>query len=65
MAPVATQKQQPKDGQLINPFYSPSTADDGDEQYQYAQYKVRAILGIAQPANSSFSLPSQTFPGRL
>jgi sulfonate dioxygenase len=39
MAPVATQKQQPKDGQLINPFYSPSTADDGDEQYQYAQYK--------------------------
>jgi sulfonate dioxygenase len=44
MAPVATQKQQPKDEQLINPFYSPSTADDGDEQYQYAQYKVRAIL---------------------
>lgn len=36
MAPVATEKSgQP----LINPFYSPSTADDGNEQYKYAQYK--------------------------
>ena len=65
MAPVATEKQHE---QLINPFYSPSTADDGNEQYKYAQYKVCAILGIApltivQPANSSFSLPSQPFPG--
>ncbi|KAH9052903.1 alpha-ketoglutarate-dependent sulfonate dioxygenase [Lactarius deliciosus] len=34
MAPVATERQQ-----LINPFYSPSTTDDGDKQYKYAQYK--------------------------
>ncbi|KAI9439838.1 alpha-ketoglutarate-dependent sulfonate dioxygenase [Lactarius indigo] len=39
MAPVATEKQQQSDERLINPFYSPSTADDGDEQYKYAQYK--------------------------
>jgi hypothetical protein len=24
----------------INPFYSPSIVDDGDQSYQYAQYKV-------------------------
>ncbi|KAI9463288.1 alpha-ketoglutarate-dependent sulfonate dioxygenase [Lactarius psammicola] len=39
MAPVAAEKQQQNDEQLINPFYSPSTADDGNEQYKYAQYK--------------------------
>ena len=51
MAPVAT---------VINPFYSPSTADDGNEQYKYAQYKVCAILGIARlPTNSPFQ---PTFP---
>ena len=45
MAPVAT-KENPtsenlkKDSGVFNPFYSPSTGDDGDETYQYARYKV-------------------------
>jgi len=26
---------------LFNPFYSPSGDDDGNETYQYAEFKVR------------------------
>jgi sulfonate dioxygenase len=29
---------------VVNPFYSPSIQDDGDESYRYAQYKVRLLL---------------------
>lgn len=28
---------------IINPFYSPSTTDDTDESYPYAQYKVSIL----------------------
>jgi sulfonate dioxygenase len=45
MAAITATRQERNNGQLINPFYSPSFADDGNEQYEYAQYKVRAILG--------------------
>lgn len=49
MAAITTVKREQKNGQPINPFYSPSVIDDGNEQYKYAQYKVRAIPG---PRNS-------------
>ncbi|KAA1477176.1 alpha-ketoglutarate-dependent sulfonate dioxygenase [Dentipellis sp. KUC8613] len=44
MAPVATseapsQSTQPKKEQVFNPFYSPAIADDGDNNYKWAQYK--------------------------
>ncbi|KAF8501545.1 alpha-ketoglutarate-dependent sulfonate dioxygenase [Russula emetica] len=38
-AATTPSKQEQKNGQLINPFYSPSFIDDGNEQYKYAQYK--------------------------
>ena len=47
---------QPKDKQLINPFYSPSTTDDGNDQYKYAHYKVRT-----HPYKFLFSLPISIF----
>lgn len=53
MAPVATEKQRQNDEQLINPFYSPSTADDGNEQYKYAQYKVMCHPWNCAPRPSS------------
>ena len=28
---------------LANPFYSPAIADDGDDTYKFAQYKVRGL----------------------
>jgi sulfonate dioxygenase len=54
MAPVATHDQVDakaptteerieslkKDAQVFNPFYSPSIGDDGDDTYEFAQYKV-------------------------
>ena len=46
METIATTKREHQSGQLVNPFYSPSTTDDGNEQYKYAQYKVFEILGI-------------------
>jgi sulfonate dioxygenase len=51
-----------KNGPLINPFYSPSFTDDGNEQYKYAQYKVRAIPQnhLRFVHNSPFIQP--TFP---
>jgi sulfonate dioxygenase len=42
MTAIPAAKRDQKNGQLINPFYSPSFTDDGNEQYKYAQYKVRA-----------------------
>ena len=30
----------------FNPFYSPSSADDGDSSYEYARYKVRYFYTI-------------------
>jgi hypothetical protein len=53
MAATTAAKQEQKNGQLINPFYSPSFIDDGDEQYKYAQFKVRAMPG---PRNSLYLL---------
>jgi len=46
MTTIATTEREQTIGQYINPFYSPSVTDDGNEQYKYAQYKVRTILGI-------------------
>ena len=46
MAAETAAKREQKNAQLINPFYSPSFIDDGNEQYKYAQYKVRAIPGL-------------------
>lgn len=48
MAPVATHDNAPAEldnvqalkNSVFNPFYSPSIGDDGDQSYQYAQYKV-------------------------
>ncbi|KAI0067302.1 alpha-ketoglutarate-dependent sulfonate dioxygenase [Artomyces pyxidatus] len=37
MAPVATQETSRE--QVFNPFYSPSIADDGNDQYKYSNYK--------------------------
>ena len=58
---------QPKDKQLINPFYSPSTTDDGNDQYKYAHYKVRTYpykFLFSLPISIFLSRPSQMFPGR-
>ena len=52
MAAITAAKQERKNGHLINPFYSPSFTDDGNEQYKFAQYKVHAILGTFMPAHS-------------
>ena len=55
MAPVATEKNDAQADRIaslkakaadtiektFNPFYSPSSADDGDSSYEYARYKVR------------------------
>jgi len=43
METTATTKREHQSRQQVNPFYSPSTIDDGNEQYKYAQYKVFAI----------------------
>ena len=52
--PAATAaKREQKNGQLVNPFYSPSFVDNGDERYEYAQYKVRCSPG---PRDSSYLL---------
>ena len=41
MAPIAANKgKETEAGNIFNPFYSPSTGDDGDVAYTYAQYKV-------------------------
>jgi sulfonate dioxygenase len=53
MTSITAAKQELKDGQLINPFYSPSFIDDGNEQYKYAHYKVCAIPG---PRNALYLL---------
>lgn len=69
MAATTAAKREQKNGQLINPFYSPSFIDDGNEQYKYAQYKVHAILGLAGKLlylsllAPPFSLPFRTFLG--
>jgi hypothetical protein len=65
MAAETAAKREQKNGQLINPFYSPSFTDDGNEQYRYAQYKVRAIpvLGTLIFGSLPFSLPFRTFLG--
>jgi hypothetical protein len=69
MAAITAAKREQKNGQLINPFYSPSFAtDDGNEQYKYAQYKVRAIPGLGTLlytvlGSVPFSLPFRTFLG--
>jgi sulfonate dioxygenase len=47
MAPVAVAASAPtvtdlkKEETTFNPFYSPNIADDGNDQYEYAKYKVR------------------------
>jgi sulfonate dioxygenase len=59
MAPVATSatterapaesalKQEPvKKEEVFNPFYSPNIADDGDDKYPFAKYKVRSPAHI-------------------
>ena len=45
MATTATTERGHQNRQLVNPFYSPSITDEGNEQYKYAQYRVRAITG--------------------
>ncbi|KAI0300798.1 alpha-ketoglutarate-dependent sulfonate dioxygenase [Russula brevipes] len=39
MATIRNAKREQRNEELINPFYSPSITDDGNEQYKYAQYK--------------------------
>jgi hypothetical protein len=63
MAAITTAKQERMTGQLINPFYSPSFTDDGNEQYKYAQYKVRAILGILMLPHPHSAYLSEHFLG--
>ncbi|KAL6301382.1 alpha-ketoglutarate-dependent sulfonate dioxygenase [Sparassis latifolia] len=52
MAPIATDENSKLDGsarvsalkdavKVVNPFYSPSVGDDGDDKYEFAQYKPR------------------------
>ena len=56
MAPVATEpnsvlngngtvnlKALKNPGSIAHPFYSPGPEDDGDDNYEYKQYKVRSI----------------------
>lgn len=47
MAPVAVSETHHLDGKrvlsentLVDPFYSPAIADDGDDKYKYAEFKV-------------------------
>jgi hypothetical protein len=63
MAAITATRQERNNGQLINPFYSPSFTDDGNEQYEYAQYKVRAILGALILAHSYLAYLSGHFLG--
>jgi len=65
MGAITGAKREQINGQPINPFYSPSFKDDGNEQYKFAQYKVRAIPGLGTLILGSlpFSLPFQTFLG--
>lgn len=42
MTPVAMNDKS-EHAQLVNPFYSPSTGDDGDKNYPFAQFKVRQL----------------------
>lgn len=43
MALVAASNTTSEPTQLVNPFYSPSTADDGDKDYRHAQFKVNNL----------------------
>ena len=51
MAPVAVEEKNAgtaveklkDDLKVFNPFYSPSIGDDGDANYQYAEFKVCPI----------------------
>src|SRR5229473_2293506 len=65
MAAITAVKRRQTNRQLINPFYSPSFTDDGNEQYKYAQYKVRCYPPSRVPYTCSlpFSLPFRTFLG--
>lgn len=63
MTAFTAAKQERKNGHLINPFYSPSFTDDGNEQYKYAQYKARAIFGTLMPAQSLSAYLSRHFLG--
>lgn len=59
---TAAKREQKNEHILINPFYSPSFTDDGNEQYKYAQYKVRANPGPSELL-SLLTLPIQpSFP---
>jgi sulfonate dioxygenase len=73
MAPVATNENASSeptqaeriealknDSQVFNPFYSPSIGDDGDDKYEFANFKVyspRLSLEVY-----SFNLFSAVFP---
>lgn len=57
MAPVATATDIGKENpipvkptvqaeKVFNPFYSPPGADDGDESYKYAEFKVDCLPSI-------------------
>ena len=64
MTTIEAAKREQKNEQLINSFYSPSFTDDGNEQYQYAHYKVLSILGSTIiPAHPSLAYLSGRFLG--
>lgn len=39
-APHSNGKSVKDEGKVFNPFYSPSIGDDGDDNYEHAQFKV-------------------------
>jgi sulfonate dioxygenase len=51
-SPAVSSKIKNLTEKVFNPFYSPSIGDDGDQSYQYAQYKVYLSLQASwDPAN--------------
>lgn len=42
--PVNHKAAKKDDSKVFNPFYSPSVGDDGDDTYQFAEFKVRGFI---------------------
>jgi sulfonate dioxygenase len=50
---AAAQRQTSAEDAFFNPFYSPAIADDGNDSYPYAKYKVD-ILPVIVTHNAKY-----------
>lgn len=53
-----------EDEPAFNPFYSPPDADDGNDDYEYAQYKVRACSNTPSTSQIMQAIHLISLPSR-